>query len=256
MKGNFTDRKDALRALRWDRAKKNKVLWGLFVLSFVLSFLCPLLINIEYCAIFYPTLNAVLNGLANISFGYFSGFLVYIFSSFFPSTKKDIEIIDSIFFNLYLISELLNTISDDFIPDNKRINSNTFECSLFNYLVEGSVLNEIKDLDNLPDTLRINNANYIAIEMRLALVNENIDKLVTSYRRELKSNEIEVLTSLSNVKNELIDSVDSSKTVANKDRLSIFIMNYYGYFLQFHISVCSEYSRYKYCKYNISRFSE
>ena len=254
MKGNFTNRKDALRALRWDRVKKNKVLWFLFVLSFVLSFMCPLLINLKYCDIFYPTENAVLSGLANISFGYLSGFLVYMFSSFFPNTKKEIEIIDSIFFNLYLISYHLNSINQCFIPDNKKCNSNTFECSLFNYLVKGDNINDIKEIDCLSDTLIANAVNFIALEKKLNLVNEYVDKLVTSYRRELKGNEIEVLTSLSNVKNELMESVDSSRKIVSKDRLSIFMMNYYGSLLQFHNRVCSAYSRYKYCKYNISRF--
>lgn len=256
MKGNFTDRKDALRALRWDRAKKNKVLWGLFVLAFVLSFLCPILVNYIFCDIFYPTENAILNGLANISFGYFSGFLVYLFSSFLPESKRDIEIIDSIYFKLYNISMILEEIEKDFLPENVNSTPSTINLKLCNYIIKNGNVEHFITTDDLPSTICIDKIHFKALELRLTLLNEEIEKLVTSYRRELKSDEIQHLLSLAGLEKLLMKIVENDNCSINKDYLFIFIMDYINNILLFYRSVCPPYMRYKYCEYNIPHYNK
>ena len=255
MRHNYTNRKDALRALRGDRVKKNKFLWFLFALSFVFSFLCPLLINLKYCDIFYPTENAILNGFANISFGYFSGFLVYLFSSFFPETKRDVEIMDSIYFNLYNISMTLDYIEQDFLPENAKVNTKIIRTNLCNYLVKDRIIEHFDTTEDLPSTLIVDCIHYKALEMRLTIVSDLIDKLITSYRRELRSEEIHYLSSLANVKDLLKKIVENDNVSINKDGLYIFIMDYIQYRILFYSKVCPNYMRYKYCKYNISHYN-
>lgn len=257
MKGNFTDRKDALRALRWDRAKKNKVLWGLFVLSFVLSFLCPLLINLEFCDIFYPTENAVLNGLANISFGFFSGFLVYLFSSFLPGTKRDIEIIDSIYFSLYNISVLLDMIDKHFLHENeKKINPREFEAKLYNFVVKGANISDILDANAKREILYANTNNIRFLSRRLSLLSNYVERLITSYGREMKSHEIERLSLISNLKSLLLESVEGNGETLNEDKICHFVTLYYTYTRIFLNNMIWEYNFYKYCNYNCSRFNK
>lgn len=208
-----------------------------------------------YCDIFYPTENAILNGTANISFGYFSGFLVYLFSSFYPGTKRDVEIMDSIYFNLYNISMVLEHIEQDFLPENAERNSKTIRVSLCNYLVKDANIKHFSTTDNLPSTLIVNKYHYKALEMRLAMLNELIDKLITSYRRELKSVEIEDLSSLAKLKDSLTKSVDNIKMEFNKDGIYFLIMDYIQYSRLFYSRVCPEYMRFKYCKYDIPYFN-
>lgn len=253
MNDHFTSKKEALRALRYDRIRKNKFFWILFLLSVVLSFVCPFLINHVFCDMFYPNENAILNGLANISCGYFSGFLVYLFSSFFPGTKRDIEIMDSIFFNLHIISTCLENIESDFLPEDVKRDSKTVRTNLCNYLVQNANLKDFRVSDDLPSTCIVNKIHFEAIKMRLAMLNEQTEKLITSYRRELRSEEIEDLSALANLKKTLGDSVNNSKTEYNKDRLYYFIFDYIAYSHLFYSRVCPEYKRFKYCKYNISR---
>lgn len=257
MNGNFTDRKDALRALRWDRVKKNRVLWGLFVLSFVLSFLCPLLINIEYCAIFYPTLNAVLNGLANISFGYFSGFLVYLFGSFLPGTKRDIEIIDSIYFSLYNISVLLDMTDKHFLHENeKRLKGPEFEAKLYNFIVKDANVSDILEANAKRGPLYANTNNLKFLSRRLSLLNNNIEQLITAYGREMKSDEIARLSSMSKLESALLESIDDNGVTLDEDRVYLFVSDYYQYTHLVFDYIISCYNRYKYCEYNCSRVNK
>jgi hypothetical protein len=253
MNDHFTSKKDALKALRYDRIRKNKFLWILFLLSVVLSFVCPFLINHVFCDIFYPTENAILNGLANISCGYFSGFLVYLFSSFFPETKRDIEIRDSIFFNLYIISTYLENIEKDFIPEDVKRDSKTVRTNLCNYLVQNANLKNFWRVDDLPSASIVNKIHFGAMKMRLTLLNEQTEKLITSYRRELRSEEIEDLSSLANLKKMFEVCVNSSKTEYHNDKLYYFIIDYTQYSHLFYSRVCPEYKRFKYCKYDIPR---
>ena len=255
MKGDFTSKKQALKALRRDKIRKNRFLWILFFLSIILSFACPLLINYEFCDIFYPKENAILNGLTNISCGYFSGFLVYLFSSFFPGTRRNIEIIDSIFFNLYIISTYLENIERDFLPEDVKRDSKTIRTNLCNYLVQNANLKNFKLSEDLPSNPIVNKTHFKAMKMRLMLLNEQIEKLITSYRRELKSEEIENLSSLANLQKMLELSVDSSMTEYKKDELFYFIIDYITYSRLFYSRVCPEYKRFKYCKYNINSYN-
>ena len=252
MNNHFTSKKEALRALRYDRIRKNKFLWILFLLSVVLSFVCPFLINHVFCDIFYPTENAILNGIANISFGYFSGFLVYLFSSFFPGTKRDVEIMDSIFFNLYIISTYLGNIESDFMPEDIKRDSKTVRTNLCNYLVQNANLKNFRCSDDLPSTCIVDKIHFKAVEMRLTLLNEQTEKLITSYRRELRSEEIEDLSSLANLIKKLEVCVDSSMKEYKKEALYFFVIDYIQYSHLFYSRVCPEYKRFKYCKYNIS----
>lgn len=252
MNNHFTSKKEALRALRYDRIRKNKFLWILFLLSVVLSFVCPFLINHVFCDIFYPTENAILNGIANISFGYFSGFLVYLFSSFFPGTKRDVEIMDSIFFNLYIISTYLGNIESDFMPEDIKRDSKTVRTNLCNYLVQNANLKNFRCSDDLPSTCIVDKIHFKAVEMRLTLLNEQTEKLITSYRRELRSEEIEDLSSLANLIKKLEVCVDSSMKEYKKEALYYFVIDYIQYSHLFYSRVCPEYKRFKYCKYNIS----
>ena len=253
MNNHFTSKKEALRALRYDRIRKNKFLWILFLLSVVLSFVCPFLINHVFCDIFYPTENAILNGIANISFGYFSGFLVYLFSSFFPGTKRDVEIMDSIFFNLYIISTYLGNIESDFMPEDIKRDSKTVRTNLCNYLVQNANLKNFRCSDDLPSTCIVDKIHFKAVEMRLTLLNEQTEKLITSYRRELRSEEIEDLSSLANLIKKLEVCVDSSMKEYKKEALYYFVIDYIQYSHLFYSRVCPEYKRFKYCKYNIPR---
>ena len=253
MNDHFTSKKDALKALRYDRIRKNKFLWILFLLSVVLSFVCPFLINHVFCDIFYTTENAILNGLANISCGYFSGFLVYLFSSFFPETKRDIEIRDSIFFNLYIISTYLENIESDFMPEDVKRDSKTVRTNLCNYLVQNANLKNFRCSDDLPSTCLVDKIHFKAMEIRLTLLNEQTEKLITSYRRELRSEEIEDLSSLANLKKMFEVCVNSGKTEYHNDKLYYFIIDYIQYSHLFYSRVCPEYKRFKYCKYNIPR---
>lgn len=255
MSKKYTNRKDALKALRWDRIKKNCFLWSFFALSFVLSFLCPLLVNYFFCDIFYPTENAILSGLANISFGYFSGFLVYLFSSFLPGTKKDVEIIDSIYFNLYNISMVLEYIEKEFLPENSKSDNRTIRINLCNYLVKDGKIEHFDTTESLPSTLIVDKIHFKALELRLTMISEMTDKLITSYRRELKSEEIQYLSSFADLADLLKKTVDSNNVTINKDGLFIFIMDYIQYRILFYRKVCPNYMRFKYCEYNITHYN-
>ena len=256
MKGNYTNRKDALRALRRDRIKRNKVLWGFFVLAFILSFLCPILVNYIFCDIFYPTENAILNGLANISFGYFSGFLVYLFSSFLPESKRDIEIIDSIYFKLYDISMMLEDIEQDFLPENVKSTPSIIRTNFCNYLLKDGNVEQFNTTDDLPTIISIDKIHFRALELRLSWIKEEIDKFIASYRRELRSDEIQCLLWLSSLKDALMKIVDSNNSAINKDSFFMFIANYIHYRILFYGTVCPNYMRYKYCEYNIPHFNK
>ena len=257
MKNGYTNRKGALRALRWDMVKKNIVLWGLFVLSFILSFLCPLLVNYLFRDnTSYPTINAILNGVANISFGYFSGFLVYLFGSFNPESKRDIEIIDVIYFKLYNISMMLEHIEQDFLPEKIKVTSSTIRTNFCNYLIKDGNVEQFNTTDDLPAVITVDKMHFRALELRLSWITEEIDKFITSYRRELKSDEIQYLLWLSSLKDALMKIVDNNNSSIDKDSFFMFIINYVQYRTLFYRAVCPNYMRYKYCEYNIPYYNK
>ena len=253
MRRKYTNKKDALYAFRWNRVWKNKILWFLFVISILLSILCPIFTNTLFDQYFYPVTNAILNGLSNISFGYLSGFLVYLFSSFFPDTKREVEIKDSIYFNLFLISETLNIIDNDFIPDDIPISRKEYESKLYNYLVANGNTLDVSDKKTLPTTAYINIKCFFKLSRRLSLIKEEVDNLISSYGREMDSSEIEYLNKLSGLYSSFMKSADDIKSTYIEDYFDIFIMDFISYgHVQFK-HIWYEYERFKYCDYNITR---
>ena len=100
----------AVRAYRWKKIKSIKCMWICFVICILLLFACPFICNLHFQNDTYPILNALLTILFNVSIGYFTGFIVYLFITFFPTTKRDVITRVGIYFNLCLISEDLKSI--------------------------------------------------------------------------------------------------------------------------------------------------
>ena len=120
-------------------------------------------------------------------------------------------------------------------------------------MIQNANLKNFRCSDDLPSTCLVDKIHFKAMEIRLTLLNEQTEKLITSYRRELRSEEIEDLSSLANLKKMFEVCVNSSKTEYHNDKLYYFIIDYTQYSHLFYSRVCPEYKRFKYCKYDIPR---
>ena len=251
MRHNYSNRKDALRALRWDRVKKNKFLWFLFALSFVLSFLCPLLINYKYCDIFYPTENAVLTILSNISFGYLAGFIVYVLTTFLPETKRYIEINDNIYFRLYLLSRVITEIDEDIMPGVSEVKARFYENSVYNYLVKNANIEDLLDSTDHPTPPYINRCNYDRLSLKLSFIKDEIKTMVASYGREMESSTINKMLELQNLSDMFNNLAKLNIDFYNEDMLIIVISDITYKLHNGFLHDCLKYERFKYCKETI-----
>lgn len=251
MKGQFTNMEDALKSLRCQRMKDNKTVWFLFGLSIILAFLCPLLINYKFCEISYPTVNAILNWLANISFGYLSGFLVYLFITFFPDTKREVMARDSIYFRLYLLSSVLDAFDKHILPDIGAINVKTYESSVFNFLVNNLKVSDISDDEQIPETLPVNEGHFIYMLRHLTTVQRDINLIISAYSNELDHSDVELLMNLSGLKDNLMDAKNGN--YYSRDSLELFISSLHSLGNLQLMHLVNKYNRYKYCNYKIER---
>lgn len=244
---NFTNRKDALKALRWRKVRENKIVWILFCLSILSAFICPILINIYCDVIFYPISNAILDALSNISFGYLTGFLVYLLGSFLPSTKKEIEIKDSIYFNLYMISENLNLLERKIVGNKDKMNYNDYVTSFYNYLVTDTRGDNNYKLNNI----FIKKKHFDNIKYLYTFIDNEIKCLIMSYGREMLNSEVEKITRGSQLYSEFIGIKDCD--FQNPQELLVdIIAEFASYWHLFFRYICEEYEEYKYCDYQVS----
>lgn len=241
-------RKAAIRDYRWNEIKKQWILWCLFAMSIILSIVCPLLLSLYVSTEKLPSLHAILTCFGNISFGYLSGFLVYLFGSFLPTTKEAVEINDGIYFMLCLISEWFDEIENLFLPENKKVSIREYENRLFNYLVvDANVTTNINDKDARPAQLLINRDNRKRLDIYLEHLKFKINELLKIYNRELKSSEVKELYDVAALKS-LFDDItlnDTIETFSDKQ-----LLRYIGFFqycarVTFR-KVCKEHERYKY----------
>ena len=259
-------RKFAIRAYRWHEIGEHKTLWFLFALSILFSIICPILNNIYYPDAIFPKLNALICGLGNISYGYLSGFLVYIFGSFLPSTKDAVEINDRIYFHLYHISEILYYLDKEILPENKSYcdsdlfdkdeeeNSYKYERFFLDYLEKNS--SEPKDTySEKYDTNRyinVNVNNYQFLLHRIDWLIKEIDKLFMAYKRDLKSNEIDDLYRIVNAKSMLMNSrSNSSGYLFDRSLLTHFITIFFHFTHVKFAEICKEHGKYSYSGYII-----
>lgn len=251
MEGQFNNMEEAIKALRCQRIKENKAVWLLFGLSSLLAFLCPLLINYKFCDISYPIENAVLNGVANISFGYFSGFLVYLFITFIPNTKKEVMAWDSIYFRLYLLSNALESIDKHILPDIGAINVKTYESSVFNFLVDKANVLDISDEEQIPKTLPVNERHFTFVLRLLTMVQRDVNLIITTYSNELEYSDVEILMNLSGLKDDFMDAKRGDYYLG--DTLICFISSLHSLGNLQLRHVANKYCLYGYCEYKIER---
>ena len=238
-------RKKVLRALRWHKVKENKIVWILFCLSILAAFICPILINIYFDNIFYPIENALLNAFSNISFGYLTGFLVYFLGSFLPSTRREIDIKDSVYFNLYMISENLNLIDRKIIGNNDNMIYSDYTTCFYKYLVAGG--KEKYKLGNI----HINKVRFDSIKYLYSFIDQEIKSLITSYGREMHNSEVERISKGSQLYTEFIGIIDYDLQ-SPQEMLIDVIDEFASYWHLIFKHICYEYELYKYCKYQIS----
>ena len=214
MKDNYNNKAEALRALRWHKIKANIIPWSFFVLSAFLCCFCPVLINYYYDSFLYPSYNAFLNALSSISAGYFTGFLVYLFINFLPSTEKEVVIHNNIYSILFEISMFLKSAETSIYEGNDKLTLEQKKQLIHRFLAL-STKNEVSEDGRwvrFVTKLPINHDNHNYLESILNQLNEYFDILIKSYGRNMESDEILQLSKMSFVKKKLDMSVESNKS--------------------------------------------
>ncbi len=249
----FTTLEDALCAFRRHKIKRDKWSWILFLASIILAVVCPFLLNYCFCY-WYPFENSLLTVISTISVGYLTGFMVYIFNTFLPSTKREVQTRDKIYFNLYLISNQLNNIDVGF-TDGHRLEQEDYNSKFYNYLVKDANIQSIYKEESLPEPACVKNNHHI-LHRQLSKLGLDIQNLVSSHGRYMKGDEIESLMKMSALKEDYLNAIDNEKNVYKNIYLVGFIDQFYCLCNIFFRKICHDYELYKYDKYIISRFDK
>lgn len=211
-----------LKAIRWRRIKENKCPWIVFALSFLIpitSLILKCIFSCPECSFIYK----ITTWLENISYGYFSGFIVYLLISFCPETKKVIETKDSIYFQLHLIWSQLDSLYHKFTPEGCKIDYRICQTLLYNFLVKDARITDFNDKEQLLKDPVVNERNYCFVKNNLSYLNQNIDKLITAYGRDMNNDEVELLFDLSKLETELIESLNAEGINYKEKGLEMFI---------------------------------
>ena len=234
-------------AYRWKRIKENKCPWVAFALSFLIPIICLILKGVFPCPECSFTYK-VSTWLENISYGYFSGFVVYLFISFFPETKKDVKTKDKIYFQLNLIWFQLDFLYHTFAPEGSKIDYRVCQTFLYNYLVEGAKITDFNDKKQLLKSPAINKKYFNFIKDRLANLSQSIDKLIMVFGQDMNSDEVNILIDLSRAETELLDSVNVDNGHYKEDCLELFIEDFSTNAYIIFTHVFHSYSFYNFCE--------
>lgn len=253
-------RANAIRAFRWQTIKENGVLWFLFILSILFSIVCPVVINSFFSVETHPNTNAIISGIANISYGYLSGFLVYLFGTFLSSTKKHVEQQDNIFFQLTLIYDSLLKAEERFISYTPEVCSKEYQVVLYNHLVSGfTIKNDIIEIDLQPDFPLVNEDHYSTLLSDLEYTSTLLNEFIGAYRMELESKEMEVINKVRQLAKSLEETIEIhlptySNSVRRYDNkhLILFVSDFYFHFRTQFVYLCKKYEKFKYCDYEIN----
>lgn len=248
----------AIRAYRWKTIKEHSILWILFVLSILFSVVCPILLNSNFSTEMFPMINAIISGVANISYGYLSGFLVFLFGAFLPSTKKEVELKDIIFFQLSLIFDSFLRVENKFLLYTPEISTKEYQNILYNYLVSGFTITNDIFTDSQPDFPLVDEEHYSSLQNDLIYTSALIDEFLMAYKRELDSEDLEVINKMNHMKNSLEETIEkhlpaSDNSARRYDNmwLTHFVSDFCFYFRTQFMYICKKYGRYKYCDYEI-----
>lgn len=254
------DKKDsAIKAYRGQTIKEHSILWILFVLSILFSVACPILINSYFPAEIFPMINAIISGVANISYGYLSGFLVYLFGSFLPSTKREVELKDNIFFQLTLIFDCFLGCEEKFLSYTSEMSNREYQKILYNYLVSGfAIENDILDMDSQPDFPLVDEDHFSSLQNDLIYSSALIDEFLMAYKSELDSDDLEILNKMNHMKDSLEETIEKNLPASGNSArrydnkwLTHFVSDFHFYFRTQFVWICKKYERYKYCDYEI-----
>ncbi len=230
--------KAALLKYRIHVARHNKWPWILLAVSLLL----PLI------TLLFPTNGSVvckiINYVESFSFGLLSGLVVYIFVTFFPETKKQAKAIDAIYFQLYLISQHLNTIYYKFAPEKSKIDFRVFQTLLYNFLVKDAHIVDYANKEQSSERLFVNMNSYNYLNKTFTLLNSYISILVTSYNQFLNSGDVEVLLKMAQLKSCLTDSIFNDGMM-NADYLDVFISDYTTLYCFHFQQMLRKYERFK-----------
>ena len=237
-------------AYRRNRIKENKWPWIVFAFSFLIPIICLILKGVfpcPECSFAYK----VSAWLENISYGYFSGFIVYLFISFIPETKKDVKTKDKIYFQLYLIWFQLDSLYHKFAPEGSKIDYRICQTFLYNCLVEDAKITDFNDKKQLHKNPSINKNYFNFIKENLANLSQSIDKLIMVFGHDMNSDEVDLLIGLSRAETELMNSVNEEDGHYKDDYLELFINSFStkAYILFRHIY--HSYSFYNFCETDI-----
>ena len=237
-------------AYRWKRIKEKKCPWVAFALSFLIPIICLILKGVFPCPECSFTYK-VSTWLENISYGYFSGFVVYLFISFFPETKKDVKTKDKIYFQLSLIWFQLDSFYHQFAPEGSKIDFRICQTFLYNYLVADARITDFNDEKQLLRNPSINKNYFNFIKENLANLSQSIDKLIMVFGHDMNSDEVDLLIDLSRAETELMNSVNEEDGHYKDGDLESFI-NYFSTkaYIQFH-HIYHSYSFYNFCEAGI-----
>ena len=231
--------KAALRKYRVYVARQNKSPWILLAVSMLLPLVIILLYTNGCVAC------KLLNYVESFSFGLLSGLVVYIYVTFLPETKKQAKAIDAIYFQLYLISQQLNTIYYHFAPENSKIDFRVFQTLLYNFLVKDAHIIDYANKEQLSECPSVNMNSYNYLIKNFTYMDENINILVTSYNQSLKSDDVGALLKMSQLKSCLSDSLANDEKF-NEALLDVFITDYTRIFCFEFQRMYREYKRFKY----------
>ena len=249
----------AIWAYRWQTIKGHSILWILFALSILFSVACPILINSFFSAELFPITNAIISGVANISYGYLSGFLVYLFGTFLPSTKREVKLKDTIFFQLYLIFNSFLLTEEKILSYTPAISAKEYQIILYNYLVSGFVLTtDLLNMDSQSDFPLVNEDHYSSLLQGLTYISDLITEFLGAYKKELDSQDLEVINKIYHMNDSLKETIEKSLLTSNKPTrrydnkwLTHFVSDFYFYFRTQFVYVCKKYERYKYSDFEI-----
>ena len=243
----FATQKEALKAYRCQKIKQQKCLWLFFLFTLCMLVLSQFLINNYFDSKTWPNINAIFAILSNLSVGCFTGFFIYVLVDFLPKTEKEVKNRDSIYFNLYLISETFKSIEDKFVGDVKTIKVKRYEALLYEFLVVNAKPEDLEAEEAGYNTPSLNGINMKRMSYFLSMINNQIDKLITAYGHEMENADVEVLKHIS----DLYDTCMEIKNGINATNnfISAFIFDFHAYGSQRLKHLLSKYSHYKYCNY-------
>ena len=185
------------------------------------------------------------NYVESFSFGLLSGLVVYIFVTFLPETKKQAKAKDAIYFQLYLISQHVNSIYYHFAPEKSKIDFRVFQTLLYNFLVKDAHIIDYANKEQLSQFPSVNMNSYKFLIKNLTYLDECINIIVTSYNQFLNSDDVEVLLKMAHLKSCLTDSIGNDEML-NADLLDVFISDFTNlYCFQFQ-HMYRKYERFKY----------